>query len=410
MRLPSLSIILGGLFLAAAFCTSAGAAPLEFHGGLYTSYEYTDNYLGTSENEQGDYIYKVGPSAQVIYTSGTAKLDLAGRFARSMHQEFTEDDSNDILVNSLYTVTSPVSSFLLGYSYTEAFRNSVVSNVSGNSRVQTGRVNYTRGLTSGTTGGLSYIYYQEDNDGSEDDIVSHGATVSLDHQITQRVSLHLTEGYDTHRYEIRSNSQTMRSTLSLERSMTQKMSLSADGEYRHIVQEDDDVPDADITNAFLTMKYAFSPALRTTISAGYSWLTMEDMDREQTYALRAEVRYETPYDVLSLRASREYVAEFTADRYGTYEARSLYATWEKSLLRDLKLYSNITYEERRPVSGNTLSPIQDKEQDISGLISLTWNPMKYLFITPGYEHYEQMNEHEDTQKENRYKVVVEVRY
>jgi hypothetical protein len=405
--------LIGVLILAASYATPAGAAPWEFHGGLYTSYEYTDNYLGTADNEESESIFKVGPSAQVIYTEGTAKLDLNGHYARSIHQEYTDDDSNDIILNSLYTVTSPVSSFLLGYTYTEALRNSVLSSISGNSRTQAGRMNYTRGLTSTTRGGLSYTYYQEDNDGEEEDIVSHGVTVSVDQEITQLISLHLTNGYDTHRYNSESDtpdSWSVRSTASLERTMTQTTSLSVDGEYQHVGQEEDTVPDADIVTSLLTMRHAFSPALRIILSAGYTWLTMEDMDREQTYALRGELRHETPFNMLSLRASREYVAEFTTDRYGTYEARSVYFTWERSLLKDLKLMSNITYEERKPVSGNTLSPVQEKEQDISGLVSLAWNPLRYLFITPGYEHYERIRENEDTETENRYKVVVEVRY
>jgi hypothetical protein len=79
-------------------------------------------------------------------------------------------------------------------------------------------------------------------------------------------------------------------------------------------------------------------------------------------------------------------------------------------LRELVLSSNITYEERKPVSDNELFPVLDDEEDFSGTISLTWNPLRYVFFTPSYEHYRRKQEDLDTEKENRYRVIAEVRY
>lgn len=418
MKPSFLTVLRGALLLAAAFCTPVGAAPLEYHVGLYSSYEYTDNYHGTAHDEQGESIFEVGPSAQVIYTSGISRVDFNGRLARSLHQEFSDDDSTEILLDSSYTRTAQASTLLLGYGFTRTNRTTVLSDVTGVSRIQTARFNYTRVFTSRTSGGMGYTYYQEDNE-EEEDLVTHGVTANLNQQLTERTVARITGGYSNYRYDSigdvfdpdgTGDTWTARGGLSLERSMTQKLTLSVDGEYEHEAQEDDVTPDSDITSAFLTGRYAFSPSTRLMLSGGYSWLTMEDMDSEQSYAVRGELRNENPYGIITLRISREYVAEFTTDRYGVYEARSAYLTWERSLLRDLTLTSNITYEERTPVSGTESSFLDGEEKDYSGLISLRWNPVRYLIITPGYERYEQHHEYTDTEKENRYRVVVEVRY
>lgn len=418
MRPSPLTVLLGALLLAAGLCTPVGAAPLEYHVGLYSSYEYTDNYRGTAHDEEGESIFEVGPSAQVIYTSGISRLDLSGRLTRSFHQEFSDDDSTEVLLDSSYTRTTQTDTLLFGYGYTRTNRTTVLSDVTGVSRIQTARFNYTRTFTSRTSGGIGYTYSQEDNE-EEEDLVSHGVTANLSQQLTELTALRITGGYASYRYDSMGDefdpdgtgdTWTARGGLSLERTMTRKLTMSVDGEYEHEAQEDDETPDSDITSAFLTGRYAFTPATRLMLSGGYSWLTMEDMDSEQSYAARGELRSESPSGTITLRVSREYVAEFTTDRYGVYEARSAYLTWEWFLLRDLTLTTNITYEERNPVSGTEVSDLEGQEEDYSGLISLRWNPVRYLIITPGYERYEQHHEYTDTEKENRYRVVVEVRY
>jgi hypothetical protein len=408
----SVLVSLGGFFLAGALCLPVYAAPLEFHAGLYTAYEYTDNYRGTTSHEQGESTISVGPTAQAIYTSGTSRLDLSGHAARRYHRKFSEDDSDDLLFDSRYAASNQASSLELGYGYVLNNQHTILSDVSGNSRRQTGSAGLTHRFSSDTSGGIYYNYYQENNPPSQEDIVSHGAMLTLNQQLTQRILLRMTNGYETHRYTIQSDAWVARSTLSLERDMTQRVNLGVSGEYEHTGQEEDDVPDSDITSAFINFRYAITPSTQLTFSGGYNWLTMEDVDREQAFATRSELRSQTPYGLLTVRVTREYAAEFTVDRYGIYEARSVYGTWERSLLRDLRLSFNITYEERKPVSGNDSSPVQNKEQDYSGLISLNWNPEQYEFltVTPGYEHYERLREHTETEKENRYRVIVEVRY
>ncbi len=84
-----LAIILLSVFDLLAFT-------FEAHPGLYTSYEYSDNYQGVSQDEQSESTYLVGPSLNVRCLSPSATFDFTGRYTKSFHQRFPEDDSPDI--------------------------------------------------------------------------------------------------------------------------------------------------------------------------------------------------------------------------------------------------------------------------------------------------------------------------
>lgn len=394
--------------LAAGFCTAGYAAPFEFHGGVYTAYEYTDNYLGTPHDEESESIYEVGPSASLRYSKETTTLDLAGHWAKSFHRKFDQNDSNDIIFNSTLATSTPKDTLSANYGYTQSDRRDVLTEVRGYSNIQTAGVNYSRALSPLTTAGLAYSYLQEDNPFPYEDIVSNSILGSLSHQLSQRSTVRGAVGYDTHRYEVGENAEVTRSTFGYTYLLTQRASIGTDLEYQH--ESRDVSPDGDISTALLTFGYSLTPSTRVLLSGGYNWLSIKGMDREGTYATRGELTTRTLYDTFSVRVSREYVAEFTTDRYGTYEARSLYGSWERALLRDLRLLSTITYEERKPVSAVETAAISGWEDDFTGLVSMVWTPLRYVNITGTYEHFERKREIIDTERENRYRVSAEVRY
>jgi hypothetical protein len=404
----SLPAAAGALFLVAALCAPVHAA-LEFHGGIYASYEYTDNYEGTANNNHSESIYEVGPTAQLLYTEGTSRLDLSGRVARSAHKRYTGDDDTEISLETGYTTTTLRNTLNLAYAFTQTTRSTILRDVSGETKIHSGSANVSRTLTQSTTAGLGYAYYQENNQSPDDDLVTNTGTAFVTHELSQLTTLRATGSYSTHRYEVDADTWVARGTAGFERRLTPRLSIGIDGEYQHEGSEGDE-PESDISAAFLTGRYALTQSTGVVLSVGYNWLNAEDMDSEQSYALRGEVTTRTQYDVFSLRISREYLAEFTTDRYGTYEARSLYASWSRSLLRELVLSSNITYEERKPVSVNEFSSITEDEDDFSFRIALTWNPLRYVFLTPSYEHFRRERENLDTETENRYRIIAEVRY
>jgi hypothetical protein len=136
------------------------------------------------------------------------------------------------------------------------------------------------------------------------------------------------------------------------------------------------------------------------------------MDREQAFVARGELSSTWQRDVLTLTLSREYTAEFTTDEYGTYDVRRAAASWERELLRSLSLLTTITYVEREPVTGIDLTTgiERQEEKEITGLVSLSWSPIRFLDITSSYEHLREDEEASDTVTENRYRIIVEVVY
>ncbi len=406
-RCPIPAVFALFLFLM-GFCAFAHAATFEFHGGFYSSYEYTDNYLGIPRNEESESIYEIGPSAQLLCRSANATLDLSGHAARSFHRKYDDDNFNEILLNSLYSASSIRDTVELGYGYIQSSRRSSLSDVTGNSKIHNGTLNYSRALSPASSFRFGYTYTQEQNPSPDEDIVSQGFVGTLAHQLSQRNSVRFTQGYSVHDYEITGDAWELRSALGLETQVTMRTRIGTDLEYEH--HEREDQPDGDIYNAFLSWGYSLIQSTSLRLSGGYSWLSMEGADREQAFAARGELTTRTQNDTLSIRASREYTAEFTADRYGTYDARSIYASWERTLLRDLMLLSNITYEERKPVSDIGFNVITEKEKNIAGVVSLNWTPLRYLSIRPSYEHLERIREISDTVKENRYRIIAEVRY
>jgi len=395
------------LFLT-GFCGLAHAATFEFHGGFYTSYEYTDNYLGIPGNEQSDTIYEIGPSAQLLCRSANTTLDLSGHASRSFHQEYDDDDDTEVLLNSLYSASTIRDTLELGYGYTQTSRREDLTDARGNSVIHNGTLNYNRLLSPASSLRVGYVYTQERNPSPDDDLVSHGFTGTFAHQLSERNTVRFTQGYSVHNYDESGDAWILRSSLGLARQVTMRSSLGTDLEYEH--NEREDQPDGDIYNAFLSWGYSLTQATSLSLSAGYSWLSVESTDREQDFAARGELTRRTQNDTLSIRVSREYTAEFTTDRYGTYDARSIYASWERTLLRDLMLLSNITYEERKPVSDTGFNVITEEEKNFTGVVSLNWTPLEYLSIRPSYERLERNREISDTVRENRYRIIAEVRY
>lgn len=405
-----------------AFCGVPYAAPLEFHGGVYTSYEYTDNYNGTARDRESETIYEVGPSGQVIYQEGPARLDVSGHVTRNFHKRFSDSNFYGVFLDSRFSTSTALNrdSLSLSYAFTQTDRRDTFSDVVGKSKIHVGSINYTRELTQATRLGLGYIYGLELNEDPYDDVESHGVTGTLSHQFSQQNSTTLMVGYDTHNYKENddvtdgidtddsNDSEILRSALGFQSLVTQQTTIGTDLEYQH--QNNETTPDGDIYSAFLTWGYSMTQQTNILLSGGYSWVDMEGYDREGSYVTRAEFTTRTLNDVVTLRVAREYTAEFTSDRFGTYDTRTAHASWERTLLRDLILLSTITYEDRKPVSAVDLTYPDQEEKDLSGMVSLNWIPLRYLNITTSYEHRQRDFEIADTERENRYRIIAEVRY
>ncbi len=427
MTRHSVPVVFCAVILIGMICSPVHADPYEFHGGIFTSYEYTDNYFGTSHDEESESIYEVGPTASFLWDRQTTQLELSGHAARSFHKEFDDDDSTDVFLDSVFTTASSQDSLQLAFGYTKTNRRAALSEVSGDSRHQRGSLIYSRALTEAATMRLNYDYHAENYQYPNDDIISHGITGTISDRVLEHTTLRVNGGYDLHYYsnggyapgEIPlGDTWNARSGLGIEQQVTNRSTIGVDGSYNH--QGRLHRPDGDIISAYLTWGYVLASNMELSLSGGYSWLSMEDMDREGTYSTRGELTGHTEYDTIALRASREYTAEFTEDRYGIYDSRSVGLSWRRDFLRELYLETGISYAQRKPVSDIEGPSVTGEEKDFTGSISMTWTLMEHLIITPSYRRLQRIEEvpdtalagHEitETERENRYMIRVEVRY
>ncbi|HQM20876.1 MAG TPA: hypothetical protein PLE36_09645 [Deltaproteobacteria bacterium] len=410
MRKRCVSSLLGALLAVSVSCSLGHAASCEFHGGVYSSWEYRDNYLGTAHNRRSDTIYEIGPSAEIVCRAQPFTWNLSGHVARSYHNRFDEDDSTEIDLTSGLAAVGRRDSLELEYAFVQTTEEDFFSDISGETRIHTGAISYSRTLSSLSTLGVGYTYRLEDNTFPEQDIESHGASGTFSHRITPRNTVSLTAGYNTYDYDITPDAQVLRSTLSFEHAWSPRTDVGVDLEYQHQYREED-LPDSDIKSAYLFWSYALTPQTRVLLSGGYSWLNMEDMDRERAFVARGEITHAWQRNTFRLAASREYTAEFTTDEYGTYDIRRASASWERGLLRSLSLLTTITYVERKPIAGIDMTEIErQEEKDTAGMISLVWAPIRYITMTSSYERLREVEEISDTVVENRYRIIVEVLY
>ena len=135
-------------------------------------------------------------------------------------------------------------------------------------------------------------------------------------------------------------------------------------------------------------------------------MKMEHEDRQGTYTAELEITTETRYNVFSLSVSKGYEAEFTTDRYGTYDTRTATLAWDRTLTQDLVSSVALSFEDSKPTSDTD----EEEEKDFVGRCSLAWSPSTHLSALALYEHLQHGYEISDTQRENRYRIIIEVQY
>jgi hypothetical protein len=104
--------------------------------------------------------------------------------------------------------------------------------------------------------------------------------------------------------------------------------------------------------------------------------------------------------------AKEYTTEFTDNRYGTYDTKTASLTWIRQWLQAWSTSTGFTLSERKP-SAETL---EEDETESTTNVSLTWTPIEYFTGNVIYEHLQTNYESSDTVRENRYRLVMEVRY
>jgi hypothetical protein len=141
-------------------------------------------------------------------------------------------------------------------------------------------------------------------------------------------------------------------------------------------------------------------------SGGYSWLVMENQDRQNIYSMNASIEHVGENDKVAMTVLKNYTAQFTTNLYGIYDTRSASLTWERKLLTALSGTADLTYQRTIPTKGT----IDQEQTDSGGRVSLAWNPINYLNADLSYQHLMHKYEISGTVRENRYRMSIEVRY
>jgi len=392
-------------FLSAVFiCSPLCAAVYEVHPGVFSSYEYTDNYFGTAHDKRKESIYLIGPSIVLSAATPSSVWENSGYIARSYHRKYDEEESLEAVFDTHAATSWSHHSLDLAYAYRVSSRRESLDDPLGKSRIQSGTLGYGYQLSPATLLSLGYTGTYENNPYPEENLTTQGPSVGLTHQLTQRQRLSLGYDYLYHRYELSDNTWVSTSNAHWGYMVTTRVELGVGFTYMH--EDRGRLPSENIYNARVTAGYLLTQNTHIDISGGYSWLNMEEYDRQGSYTFECELRTETRYDVFLVRASRGYTAEFTTDRYGTYITRAASLSWERMFMRTLRSAVTGTYGFREP----TADIDAEKEKDLMGSFSLIWDPVEYLSATISFEHLQHGYEISETERENRYRITIEGRY
>ncbi len=407
-------IILAPVLVPAA---AHAAFTYEVHPGIYNSYEYTDNYYGDIRGARSESTYLVGPSLGITAVSPTINLDFTGRYTKSFHRRFSEDDSPEVHLSSDASVATPRQVSRLEYTFTRSLTRDSLSEPFGEARIHTGSISSSWELTRRTTLQLGYEVAAERWAGdasAEEDVTTHTGNLGCTYAISQVSRVSMTVRQARHDYEESENVVETGGTVNGGYDATPVLTLGIVSSYNH--EDRDDLPGEDRYDARLTGNYAFPREITLRMEGGCRWLVTEGQDRETGFAGSASLTKDLENDRFSLRVAKEYTSEFTTNRYGTYDTTSGSFEWHRDIDRGFSTSARYSMDRRRPVRG---TDDEDQTDANAGLTldwnpveayALSWDPVEAVIVSLAYNHLRTKYETSGTARENRYRMVIEVRY
>lgn len=435
--------ILGILVLSVAAVPARTFAAITYDAqlGLYSSYEYTDNYRGTVSDERSEGTYLVGPSLYLTGVSPTVNLGLTGRYTRSFHNRFSEDDSPEIHITSSASYTTQRLMTQVSYGFVRSLTRETLSEPFGERRYHTGGIGSTWQMTQWTSVSVGYDIAREDWMGDatdEEDVTTHNGSVGVTHRLSPFTTLTLAGRHSLHDYEDTDSVKETSGSLRIEQAIAQNLSLGLFTSYNH--EDRGDLPGEDRYDARLTGRYTFLNDTVFSLEGGsswlvteyryrvlrpvetsprrmeYRWVVVEDEDSETEFTGSASLEKSLEHDRFSLRIAKEYTSEFTTNRYGSYDTTSGSLDWEKTFWRGWTATARGSWVRRKPTRGTE----EEETTDTTGAFTIGWNPIEhlalrwepisFLVLSLSYEHLTTEYETSGTARENRYGVMAEVRY
>jgi hypothetical protein len=385
------------------------AFTFEVHPGLYTSYEYSDNYHGVSQGEQSESTYLIGPSLNLRCLSPSATFDLTGRYAKSFHQRFSEDDSPDISLITSASFKAPRQVARFSYGFERTLTRESLTDPFGEVYRHSGSIGYTAEISHDTRMNVDGDIHTEkwsDDSTTEEDSVDTGGNIGITHQLNPLDTISLTARRNYLFYEISQDVVESQGGLDVRHLFSPIFNLSLGAAYNHFDRGHD--PNEDRYSVTLTGQYSFNQSTTMSATGGYNWFIMENEDVQGENIARLSLDKTFQDDSFHFRIAKEYTSDYdyVVDRYGTFDTRSADLTWIRHWLQAWSSSVGFDITKRRPISGT----IGEFEIDSNARVSVTWKPIEYFTGNIIYEHLQTNYESSDTVKENRYRLVVEVRY
>jgi hypothetical protein len=383
------------------------AFTFEAHPGLYTSYEYSDNYQGVSQDDQSESTYLVGPSLSLRCLSPSATFDLTGRYTKSFHQRFPEDDSPDISLISNASLTAPLQEARLSYEFERTLTRESLTDPLGEVYRHIGSIEYTAELSQNTRMNAGGNILSEDwsSDASTgEDLVNAGGNIGITHQLNPVDTIAITARRDYYFYEISEDVTETHGEMDIRHAFSPAFNLSLNTLYNHAENGHD--PNEDRYGVSLTAQYAIDQSLTMSATGGYNWFIAENEDPQGENILGLSLDKTLQDDSFHFSIGKEYTSDFTANRYGTYDTRTAELSWIRRWIQAWSSSLGFNISKRRPVSGT----VGEFEIDSNAHVSVTWIPIEYFTGNVIYEHLQTNYESSDTVRENRYRLVMEARY
>lgn len=398
------------------YSSDSPAYVFEIHPGLRLAYEYTDNGNGLARDPVGESIYDIGPRLDVLWNTPTMRFDLGGYVTRTHHTRFNEDDTTEANATASAAITGVRQSLDLRYSYLQTTRRETLTIPSGLTKTNTAGVSYMRMLTQFLTMNIDYGYASRREPPGGEREVSNTGRGRLSYQMTTRNSVDLSYEYDDYRYEINPDAQVMITGLAWRYLWSPRMNFGVRGNYTR--NNRDLLPNEYIYSVMPNVMYSITQHTTLNLAAGKDWYVTEHQDRQSTYSMDGSVEYAALQDRATVRLTKGYQAQFTSNLYGIYETKTATVSLQKELVQTLAGIIDLSIIKTTPsfdvpenIPPGTLFNISTQEEtDTMGRFTLRWDPNRYLTLSGIYEHLQHDYEISDTVHENRYRMVLEVRY
>ncbi len=378
-------------------------AKLEVHLGAYGSMEYSDNYNGTPHDERSDVTYEAGPSLEIKSVSRTLNYGVSGHITRSDHRHNDQDNTTEAMISGNASITGLVNARI---EYTKTREREYLDQAPGFYRRYTGNITLHRDLSAETSISTGYTRYHEN--APDEDITDNALSLSVNHAFTHSTTGTFMAGYDDYSFEIRNDVSIFSSEIDLRTDLTPKSTIGPTFEYAHHAR--DKLNDEDVYTMLFYWIYALRPTTTLTTSIGRSWLDMQNESNHSETDANISLSQELPRDTISVGLSRSFTIEYNeSDRYGTYRTKSATISWEHRFSRDLSTRVSGEVLKRKPTEVIP-TVFEGREKDITANGSIVWHINRYVTVNTTYEHLEHHYQFLDAERENRYRLSLEVLY